>query len=255
MGPINCFQHGFVFKRPTSTRPRCQSGGRSGTTGSRSPTPHVPKGLTVSCQRARGEALPSAEEMAYQFAKKKDTPYVQDPVFRANFMKYFVKQLPPPATKQTRFEELDFSQFYRLVDQEKMQKETMTKEEKKALAASPEGEEGGAEGEVRKGRARRKGDRARRTTWSSRPASSWGGGRTLCEGAGSPGRRPDVTLNLDKDAPVPPGDGVQGRPRRRVHLDRALDRQAHGEGEVRLAPRELRHPAVAGTRRSTTRPR
>ena len=60
--------------------------------------------------------------MAYQFAKKKDTPYVQDPVFRANFMKYFTKELPPPATKKTKFEDIDFSQFYRLVDQEKMQK-------------------------------------------------------------------------------------------------------------------------------------
>ena len=45
----------------------------------------------------RGETValsPMAEEMAYNFAKKKDTPYVQDPVFVGNFMKYFRKELP-----------------------------------------------------------------------------------------------------------------------------------------------------------------
>ena len=65
------------------------------------PDPYVPRGLSI---RVSGQVIklsPLAEEMAYQFAKKKDTPYVQDPVFRANFMKYFVKELPPPVTKQT----------------------------------------------------------------------------------------------------------------------------------------------------------
>ncbi len=100
------------------------------------PDPYVPKGLSVKLSGQDLKLSPLAEEMAYQFAKKKDTPYVQDPVFRANFMKYFAKELPQPATRHTKFEELDFSQFYRVVNQEKRQKEDMTKEEKKALAAS-----------------------------------------------------------------------------------------------------------------------
>src|SRR5271169_4284327 len=98
------------------------------------PDAYLPRGLSIRISGQEVKLSPLAEEMAYQFAKKKDTPYVQDPVFVANFLKYFVKQLPPPATKQTKFEEIDLSQFYKLVDQEKMQKETMTKEAKKSLA-------------------------------------------------------------------------------------------------------------------------
>src|ERR1700693_5750782 len=98
------------------------------------PDPFLPKGLSVRLVGQELKLSPLAEEMAYQFAKKKDTPYVQDPVFRTNFMKYFVKQLPPPVTKQTRFEDIDLSQLYKLVDQEKRDKETMTKEAKKSLA-------------------------------------------------------------------------------------------------------------------------
>lgn len=99
------------------------------------PDPYVPKGLSVRHMGQEVSLSPLAEEMAYQFAKKKDTPYVQDPVFRSNFMKHFVKQLPSPANK-ARFEDIDFSQFYRFVDKEKADKEAMSKDEKKALAAS-----------------------------------------------------------------------------------------------------------------------
>src|SRR5690348_6439596 len=103
------------------------------------PDSYVPKGLSILVSGQELHLSPLAEEMAYQFAKKKDTPYVKDPVFVANFMKYFLKEIPSPAGKQTRFEEVDFSQFYRLVDQEKTQKETMTKEEKKRLALDRKG--------------------------------------------------------------------------------------------------------------------
>ncbi|MDG7022201.1 MAG: DNA topoisomerase I [Nitrososphaerota archaeon] len=97
------------------------------------PDPYVPKGLSIRYMGQEVRLSPLAEEMAYQFAKKKDTPYVQDPVFRSNFMKYFVEQLPPPANK-AKFEEIDLAQFYRLVDKERAEKEAMSKEEKKALA-------------------------------------------------------------------------------------------------------------------------
>ncbi|HUI00883.1 MAG TPA: DNA topoisomerase I [Nitrososphaerales archaeon] len=99
------------------------------------PDPYVPKGLSIRFQGQEVKLSPLAEEMAYQFAKKKDTPYVQDPVFRSNFMKYFTKQLPPPANK-AKFEDVDFAQFYRFVDKERADKESMTKEEKKSLAAT-----------------------------------------------------------------------------------------------------------------------
>lgn len=100
------------------------------------PDAYQPRGLSIRVSGQEVKLSPLAEEMACQFAKKKDTPYVQDPVFVANFMKYFVKQLPPSISKQAKFQDLDFSQFYRIVDEEKREKETMTKEAKKSLAAS-----------------------------------------------------------------------------------------------------------------------
>src|SRR5712692_9393820 len=100
------------------------------------PDPYLPKGLSTRVLGQEVKLSLIAEEMAYQFAKKKDTPYVQDPVFVANFMKYFVKELPQSVPKQATFKDFDFSQFYRLVDEEKKDKETMTKEAKKSLAVS-----------------------------------------------------------------------------------------------------------------------
>ena len=78
---------------------------------------------------------PLAEEMAYNFAKKKDTPYVLDPVFTANFMGDFAKQLPSWC-RGTEFKDVDFAELYRKVDAEKAAKEAMTKEQRKALVAA-----------------------------------------------------------------------------------------------------------------------
>ena len=72
------------------------------------------------------------EEMAYQWAKKKDTPYAQDKVFQKNFTADFAKKL---GIKKLSYEDIDFSNAYKIVDKEKDLKEMMTKEEKKALAA------------------------------------------------------------------------------------------------------------------------
>src|ERR1700722_20019593 len=99
------------------------------------PDPYIPKGLTVAIRGEPVSLSPMAEEMAYNFAKKKDTPYVQDPVFVANFMKHFSKELPE-AFRGASFSEIDFSQFYRLADAEKHAKEAMGKEEKKGQAVS-----------------------------------------------------------------------------------------------------------------------
>ncbi len=169
------------------------------------PDPYIPRGLSVKLSGQELKLSPLAEEMAYQFAKKKDTPYVQDPVFRANFMKYFARELPPPATKQTRFEELDFSQFYRLVDQEKMQKDTMTKEEKKALAASRKEKREALRAMY--GKAVLDGKEIELGNYMVEPPGLFmGRGAHPLRGSWKPRVvASDVTLNLDKSAPVPPG--------------------------------------------------
>ncbi len=98
------------------------------------PDNYVPDGLSI---RVKGRAVPLtplAEEMAYHLAKKKDTPYIQDAVFRSNFMSDFVRQLPDWC-RGTTFDEVDFSELFAKSDDEKADREKMTKEQKKAKAA------------------------------------------------------------------------------------------------------------------------
>ena len=169
------------------------------------PDPYVPKGLSIRVSGQEIRLSPLAEEMAYQFAKKKDTPYVQDPVFRTNFMKYFVKQLPPPVTKQTRFDDVDLSQLYRVVDEEKRDKEAMTKEAKKSLAASRKEKREALR--VKFGKALLDGKEIEIANWMAEPPGLFmGRGAHPLRGSWKPRvAAPDVTLNLDKQAPVPPG--------------------------------------------------
>ena len=74
------------------------------------------------------------EEMIYQWAKKKDTPYVQDKVFQKNFLTDFAKTFGNKY-KKLELSDVDFKNAFSLVDKEKDAKELLTKEEKKALAA------------------------------------------------------------------------------------------------------------------------
>jgi len=75
------------------------------------------------------------EEMVYQWAKKKDTPYAQDKVFQKNFTADFAKTFGKDSKfKKISYEDIDFSSAYKIVDKEKDLKEMMTKEEKKEQA-------------------------------------------------------------------------------------------------------------------------
>jgi DNA topoisomerase-1 len=99
------------------------------------PDRYAPQCLTVKVSGRQVPLSPLAEEMAYHLAKKKDTPYVQDPVFRSNFMGDFIAQLPAWCRSAT-FEQVDFAEVYAVVDRERAAKETASKEEKKALASA-----------------------------------------------------------------------------------------------------------------------
>ena len=73
------------------------------------------------------------EEMIYQWAKKKDTPYAQDKVFQKNFVGSFAKTLSSKF-KNISYSDIDFASAFQIVDKEKEVKERMTTEEKKSLA-------------------------------------------------------------------------------------------------------------------------
>jgi len=86
--------------------------------------------------KIKGESIDLSidqEEMIYQWAKKKDTPYAQDKVFQKNFTADFAKTLNSKF-KKISYGDIDFSNAYKIVDKEKDLKEMMSKEEKKALA-------------------------------------------------------------------------------------------------------------------------
>jgi DNA topoisomerase-1 len=158
--------------------------------------------------KINGEDVPldlNQEEMVYQWAKKKDTPYAQDKVFQKNFTLDFAKTLDSKF-KKISYEDLDFSDAYKLVDKEKDLKEMMTKEEKKALAVKRK--------ELREqlkekfGKAIMDGNEVEVGNYMAEPPGIFiGRGEHPLRGRWKPPvTAKDVTLNLGKEAKVPEGN-------------------------------------------------
>ena len=156
------------------------------------------KGETVNLNLAQ-------EEMAYQWAKKKDTPYAQDKVFQKNFTADFAKTLDSKF-KKISYEDIDFSNAYKIVDKEKDLKEMMSKEDKKSLAAKRK--------ELREklkekfGVAIMDGEKVEVGNYMAEPPGIFiGRGEHPLRGKWKPPVTPaDVTLNLGKEAKVPEGE-------------------------------------------------
>ena len=98
------------------------------------PPAYEAQGIKIKIKGETVDLDINQEEMVYQWAKKKDTPYAQDKVFQKNFTADFAKTLDKKFQKIS-YEDIDFSNAYKIVDKEKDLKEMMTKEEKKSLAA------------------------------------------------------------------------------------------------------------------------
>ncbi len=170
--------------------------------------------------------------MAYHFAKKKDTPYVKDPVFVANFIGAFVQQLPPEY-RNARFEDVDFSGFYELVDQEKRRKESMGKEEKKALAAQRKLLR--EQLKQKYGHAIVDGKKVEVANWMAEPPGLFmGRGNHPLRGHWKPRvTSRDVILNMGEDAQVPPGEwGAVVNDHESVWFAKWIDKLTHKEKYV-----------------------
>ena len=139
------------------------------------------------------------EEMVYQWAKKKDTPYAQDKVFQKNFTADFAKTLDSKF-KKISYEDIDFSQAYKIVDKEKDIKEMMSKEEKKALAAKRK--ELREELKAKYGIAKMDGKDVEVGNYMAEPPGIFiGRGEHPLRGKWKPRvTQKDVTLNMDKQA-------------------------------------------------------
>ncbi len=169
------------------------------------PPPFESKGIKIKIKGESVDLSLDQEEMVYQWAKKKDTPYVQDKVFQKNFTKDFAKTLPSKF-KNIKYEDIDFSQAYKLVDKEKDQKEMMSKEEKKELAKKRK--EIREELKEKYGKAIMDGQEVEVANYMAEPPGIFiGRGEHPLRGRWKPRVTPkDVTLNLGKDAKVPKGD-------------------------------------------------
>ena len=144
------------------------------------------------------------EEMVYQWAKKKDTPYGQDKVFQKNFTIDFGKTMNSKF-KKISYSDIDFSQAYKLVDKEKDLKEMMTKEEKKSLAAKRK--QLREKMKEKYGKAIMDGNQVEVANYMAEPPGIFiGRGEHPLRGKWKRKVTPkDVTLNLGSKTKVPPG--------------------------------------------------
>lgn len=94
---------------------------------------YEPKGFSIFYQGTRIPLDPTQEEMALAWVRKLGTEYASDLVFVNNFLSDFCKALN--LSNPCKIEELDFSEIQRWVEADKVRKEQVSKEEKKAQAA------------------------------------------------------------------------------------------------------------------------
>ena len=169
------------------------------------PPEYEKQGITI---KVKGETINqdiNQEEMVYQLAKKKDTPYAQDKVFQKNFTLDFVKTLDSKF-KKISYEGIDFSDAYKIVDKEKDLKEMMTKEDRKALAVKRKELREKLKGKY--GIAIMDGKEVEVGNYMAEPPGIFiGRGEHPLRGKWKPRvTAKDVTLNLGKDAKKPEGN-------------------------------------------------
>ncbi len=163
------------------------------------------KGIKI---KIKGQDVPLnllQEEMIYQWAKKKDTPYAEDKIFQKNFVLDFAKTFNGKY-KNLELVDINFSNPFRLVDKEKDVKELLTKEEKKALAVKRK--ELREEMKVKYGKAIMDEKEVEVANYMAEPPGIFiGRGEHPMRGKWKPKVSvKDVTLNLGKDAKKPEGD-------------------------------------------------
>ena len=169
------------------------------------PPEYEKQGIKIKIQGDTIDLDINQEEMVYQWAKKKDTPYAQDKDFQKNFTGDFAKTLDSKF-KKISYEDIDFSSAYKIVDKEKDLKEMMTKEEKKELAKKRK--ELREKLKTKYGIAIMDGKEVEVGNYMAEPPGIFiGRGEHPLRGKWKPRvTAKDVTLNMGKDAKKPEGD-------------------------------------------------
>jgi DNA topoisomerase-1 len=169
------------------------------------PPDYESKGISIKLKGQPVKLDLLQEEMIYQWAKKKDTPYVKDVVFQKNFVADFAATFNGKYNNLS-LSDVDLSDAFKFVDKEKDQKLLVTKEEKKSIAQKRK--------ELREkmksiyGKAILDGKEVEVANYMAEPPGIFiGRGDHPMRGKWKPKiTHKDVTLNLGKGAKVPPGN-------------------------------------------------
>jgi len=187
------------------------------------------KGFTIKIKEHTIKLKPKSEQMAIALVKKEQSAAPPDKVFYKNFFQDFMEQLKEenpslafleqiqneymnkmendnPHEKNIEHQEFDFSEISIHLEQEKSAKLTMTKEERKKLAAERK-----ARRETLKekyGYAVVDGKKIEIANWTAEPSCLFTGrGKHPRRGKWKEGpKEEDIILNLPKDSPRPPGN-------------------------------------------------
>ena len=163
------------------------------------------KGIKIKINDENASLDLLQEEMIYQWAKKKDTPYVHDKIFQKNFVTDFAKTFKRKY-KNLHLSDIDLSNPFKLVDKEKDAKEMLTKDEKKSLAVKRK--ELREEMKIKYGTAIMDDKEVEVANYMAEPPGIFiGRGEHPIRGKWKPKvSAKDVTLNLGKNAKVPLGN-------------------------------------------------
>src|SRR5207302_2060619 len=167
------------------------------------PPTYEAKGLQINIRGETVRLSPDAEEMAYAWGKKRTTPYVQDPVFQANFLTDFVKVLPAKFG-DAKYSEINFTPVYDYLSKEELLKSD--KQLKKKVAAHRK--ELRLQLKEKYGYAVIDGTKTEFANYMVEPPGIFmGRGSHPMRGRWKPRIFPeDAVLNLSEDAPIPPGN-------------------------------------------------
>jgi len=171
------------------------------------PEPPPYQGLVIHFRNQSHTLTPRQEEMALAWVKKLGTEYAEDALFARNFFADFSQALGvEPVLKAG---EVDFQTVIEVVARERMVRESMSKEERKLLAAQRK-----AKREELKeiyGHATADGERIELANYIVEPGGIFmGRGKHPLRGRWKEGAgKEDITLNLSPDAPVPEGEWAE----------------------------------------------
>ena len=176
------------------------------------PPEYQSRGIGIVIRGERFILNHDQEELIYAWAKKKNTHYIQDPIFQSNFLIDLRALLPEKYRSIDFINDIDFSEAFRLVDHENTIKEAeiqriknLPKDEKRKISLHKKEERERLKAIY--GKAIVDGVEVEIANWLVEPPGLFmGRGQHPLRGKWKPRvRAQDVILNLGENAPVPEG--------------------------------------------------